>query len=347
MAIAGDSSINYLGGPGAFFNWAAHSASPTDLEGWAKSNNYTPQQVAGWYNEGGQLSPGKTGYVNPATANYSGFQMKGNTGGFIDAQGLYHPPEATSSWTPTPAASGNNSTGWNPAADLQQKGTGPVPIGTQGKPTNIFGTSNFPGSGTLATGGTSGTSAGSSSGLPDLFQPGLFSSSNSWGNSLGMNTSNQNSFSGLPEGTRNQLLTAILPQLTQSIGGLNAVPGQTADAASRMYGNLSRQALEQSLPDILNQLAGRGVLNSSVGSDAISNAAMQIIPNFANAGYQSQIDAGNQRMQIPNILGTLLGLGNYSQGSSTGMGLNTSQNASQSSNPLEPYQLLSNFLMGY
>lgn len=305
--------------PTDYYNWSTSGVTPSQQKAYGESFGLTPYQLSNQYNTGGGFSSGGAGYVTPeqAASNLgasSPYEVLGNYWRTQDAYtGQYTP-----SFKPTDA---QNYSGWTPGSDYvySQDGT---------------------------YGGVS-AQATASPGLPDLFQPDLYSSSGSYGSSTGLNSSYSNAFSGLPEDVRNQLLTTILPQLAQSISGLNAVPGNTADAAARMYSNLSRQSLEQSLPDILNQLAGRGVLNSSVGSDAISNSANQIIPTFANAGYQSQIDAGNMQMQIPNILGTLLGLGNYSASNSGSTGVTSSMNTSESSNPLEPYQLLSNFLMGY
>jgi hypothetical protein len=124
-----------------------------------------------------------------------------------------------------------------------------------------------------------------------------------------------------------------------------------------MYQGLSRQALDQSLPQILQQLSARGMMDSSVGSDALSNAAMQIIPQFANMGYQSQMDAANMRMQIPSILATLGQLGQYSQSAGTsssqssqrqeGITSGYSNTDMSNTNPLAPYELMANFLMNY
>ena len=196
-------------------------------------------------------------------------------------------------------------------------------------------------------------------GNPNLFQPGLFPTATSVGQSGSQGTAQSNTsgtsenYSGLDAQYRTGILSSVLPQLQASLANFNQVPAQYADSASRLYGNLSRQALDQSLPEILQQLASRGMLNSSVGSDAISNAAMQIIPQFANQGYQAQMNAGQMQMQIPSILATLAQLGQYSQGSSQQSGTSgstnnaSSLNYSQNQNPLAPYELLSNFLMGY
>jgi len=314
-----------------FYDWANSNPGAGQIRQYGETYGYSPAQMANIYNQGGGNAAGSSVTAEQAGQWLGGVDPNQRLGNYWNTA------------QQDPQTGQYSDIGYGPT-DSQNYSNWGMTTPTQ---TSSTGSSN------------TGDTTGSTGGLADLFQPNLYSNSSSYGSSGSVNNSNSNSlglsnsFNGLDPQYRNAIASGVLPQLLSAVAGLNNVPGQTAQAAQSMYGNLSRQALEQSMPDILNQLASRGVLNSSVGSDAISNSANTIIPQFANAGYQSQIDAGKMQMQIPNILGTLMGLGNFntSEGTnlsnSTSSGLSSATNTSQSSDPLEPYQLLSNFLMGY
>lgn len=292
-----------------------------------------------------------------------------NTNGYLDSNGFYWPPEGTTGGTTQQTSS----------VPTYQATQAVIPSKMQTDYNNYFNTAtpgqtiNW-GGGTLTKGnvGATYTSADGSTQLltptsdlnalassnpgiasewgmnygfspksssPELFQPNLYQSSTS-----GSNQSSQgNTFSGLDANYRNQIASGTIPQLLQAVSGLNSVPQQTANAATNLYSNMLNQGINSSLQGVLNQLASRGILNSSVASDTLSKTAQDLIQTNANNAYQSQIDSGKMQMLIPNILSSIMGLSSYNQGNTS----STGTSGSYASDPLEPYTMLANFLMNY
>lgn len=118
------------------------------------------------------------------------------------------------------------------------------------------------------------------------------------------------SFSGVNPGTASPILSKIAPMLQNSLTSLSGTPNSIASANAKPV-----------FTGILNNLASNRMLNSSVASDALGKGI---------SGLSGQ--AATQQSQIPMMLGQLLqSLGGMSY----------------SSDPLAPYQLLSQFALGY
>ena len=189
-------------------------------------------------------------------------------------------------------------------------------------------------------GGKSGTDAMLGA-LDDLFQPDKYPRSGS--------------YSGLPKDARDLIAGQVPEMLIQSVrdypGQVDAYEtgamgdlGLYTKLAARAYRNASQQALNQMMPGILNQLAQRNVLKSSAAPDTIAKAAGEVIPLYAQKGYEAAMQeaSGRQtirqtafgaRNQYPAILSAVTALSNYSE--------------SYTENPLAPYELLANFIMSY
>jgi len=118
------------------------------------------------------------------------------------------------------------------------------------------------------------------------------------------------SFSGINPGFSNNILTQIAPLLAQSLGNVPSTSG-----------NFMKSQAGGALQDTINSLASRNMLNSSVASDTLAKTAT----NLGGTAMQMQ-------SQVPTILGQL----------ATNLG-----SQSMSSNPLAPYELLSNFVLNY
>lgn len=159
--------------------------------------------------------------------------------------------------------------------------------------------------------------------FPDLFQPDLYS------------TSRSSSFSGLAKKYRKQIGNTLVPEMVQKATELPETIDKYTQNAADLYQRLSRRALEDAQGSILNNLANRNVLNSSVASDAISKSIKDIVPTFADRGYQAAMEGAKMQATVPSILGQLASLAKYSTASGS------------SQDPLEPYKLLSNFVMGF
>lgn len=175
-------------------------------------------------------------------------------------------------------------------------------------------------------GGHAASGAARRGSFPDLFQPDLYPHSES------------SSYSGLDPKWRKQIEGSIIPQMIETAGALPETINQyTADAA-RLYESQSRQAWQEQLPGLLNQLSRRGMFGAAGGSitgDAITNLGRQIVPEYSQKMYEAGMEAAQMHYGVPSILGELASLAKYSESSS------------YSANPLAPYELLSNFVTRY
>lgn len=185
----------------------------------------------------------------------------------------------------------------------------------------------------------------------------------------------QKSSSGFDPKMKSQLM----PQLTQQFskqpsfgyGDIDKYTKQASDAYKPAFGMVSghfdkareslpglyRNALIPSTQNTLNQLSSRGVMNSSMGSDAIANMSRNIAGDVAGhqsnlygqeAGILSQLagaqaGAGNQVMA--DLLKQILGRESGDKGLLTGLLSNMGQ-YSESSSPFQPYQAMINLLQG-
>lgn len=139
-----------------------------------------------------------------------------------------------------------------------------------------------------------GMTGNTGTGNMDLFQSGLY----------------PQSYSGVSPQYSDQAMPQIIQQLQSS---LSSMPTS--------INNFTRTGAYSTLQDVMNNLAGRGMMNSSVASDALAKG----ITGMGNQAAQMQY-------QSPQVLGSLANnLGNFSY----------------SSNQLAPYELLSNFVLNY
>lgn len=221
--------------------------------------------------------------------------------------------------------------------------------------------------------------------LPELFQPDLYPKSGS--------------YTGLPTDARDQVADRAIPLMLDT---LDKLPGQIQNYEStsldrlgqdfdtaggdfqrrimeslgeitkynkmayRRYRREGENALESAMPNVLNQLANRNMLNSSVASDSISKVANEIVQTYATKGYESAMATAQQRFglkqheadslltlatgrtgamqqtrthamdlrqQLPSIMASVGALANYGE--------------SFSENPLAPYELLANFVTNF
>lgn len=169
-------------------------------------------------------------------------------------------------------------------------------------------------------------------GVPDLFQPGLYPTS----------------YSGTDANWANNIWSTaspIIQRLTSMMTPVAQNPTQLPTDMSAIMKNAAPGVLQSTM----NNLAGRNMLNSSVASDSFSKAlsglggtAMTLANQNAatNQAANNQVSLENLKsmMNMPIMLNSLLS-------NISGMG----QLGQQSfyANPLAPYELLNNFLLNY
>jgi len=120
----------------------------------------------------------------------------------------------------------------------------------------------------------------------------------------------------------------MLPQLAQNVG----------DSSYQRYSQMMKDALgdKGSFANVLNEMGGRNMMGSTVQSDALGNAALGITRDIGDKAYASDIQANLARMNIPQILAQIAGLGQVSQSSSSG--------SSYSADPSRPEQIIAGLI---
>lgn len=164
--------------------------------------------------------------------------------------------------------------------------------------------------------------------------------------------------SGINWGT--PFMQMLAPKLTASVEQLAPTISNMKDTLQSQYANLMKQALgPEAFQGTLNNLASRNVLRGTIAENALSNTAKNIIRDIANKGYESMLAQQSAQLALPNILGTLAGLGKesasitesnalkdaISKSLSASRNMGTSTGVTQTADPLAPYKLIADLLM--
>jgi hypothetical protein len=132
----------------------------------------------------------------------------------------------------------------------------------------------------------------------------------------------------------------LLPLIQGGAQNLPVLAGKLGNTLQGQYNSLMRQALgPDAFQGTLNQLAGKGILNSSMAGDTLANTASTIAGEIGNRGYLSYLQGLQTQMQAPGMLGQLAELARRKDA------ISVSQQGSQSSNKLAPYELMASLLM--
>jgi len=109
----------------------------------------------------------------------------------------------------------------------------------------------------------------------------------------------------------------ILPVLTQSATALPKTLETLRGTMDTSYAQMLKDALgEDAFYGTLNDLAKRGVIDSSVASDSLKNVARDIARDIANKKYATQLELGKMEMGIPTQLGQLAELAKRAEATS-------------------------------
>lgn len=150
-------------------------------------------------------------------------------------------------------------------------------------------------------------------------------------------TSNSStSYSGLPTQYQNQLLNALMPQLSSAITNMPGNIDEYTNQALGSYQQLMNNALKQNIPTALRTLANRGVLNSTEGQKVLGNVYSAAAQDAANKGYTTAMQAALLKANMPSTLATIGDLGKTSTTTSTG--------TSQTSDPTVMYSTMANLI---
>lgn len=133
----------------------------------------------------------------------------------------------------------------------------------------------------------------------------------------------------------------LLPYLQDAPGKLIGAVDNMGQTLNDQYANLMRRGLgPEAYQGTLNQLAQKGMLNSSVAGDSMASATKGISKMIGDQAFDSMLGQYSAQMQVPSILAQLAQLGQESKTSSG----SSSTSTSASSNPLAPYELMASLL---
>lgn len=204
----------------------------------------------------------------------------------------------------------------------------------------------------LAGTSSSGTSSPSGLTIPEGTYPKSTSSSNS--SSSGQTSSNSasqstgESFSGLPQEYGESILQNTVPTLNNLVANYPQYAQQAMDDSMNSYSSLMKSAYQTMMPSVLNDLASKNVLGSSVASDAIGNVANSVMSAIEPQAYNASANYFNTMANAPTMLGNIANLGQYSQSnnqsssnsSSSGTTSSNSTSESLTEDPTKPYEIL-------
>jgi hypothetical protein len=157
--------------------------------------------------------------------------------------------------------------------------------------------------------------------VQDILQPGLVPTSSS--------------SSGLPSWATSDLLKNLIPELVSSFNDMPSQIDEWTDKNLAASHSASKNLLDGHLTTLLADLSKRGMLGgegSSVSSDAIANMGSQVASDQAANDLAISSNGAAQKFQVPGLLSSIAGLGKTS--------------TSENSNPLAPYELYSQMLLG-
>jgi len=149
-------------------------------------------------------------------------------------------------------------------------------------------------------------------------------------------TTKSTSYSGLSGGYSDQLMEMLYPLLQPAIE--NYIPNidKYTSEAFGMYNQSMNNMLTEMLPDILGEYGNKGVLSSTVMSDALSDTSTNLARTALEKQYDTAMQAALLKTQLPTMLGQLMNLGKVS----TSEGGTTSYSEDQT----QMYQIIAQML---
>ena len=120
-------------------------------------------------------------------------------------------------------------------------------------------------------------------------------------------------YSGLPESYRDQLLGFVMPQLQSGVQNMEGNIDDYTQNALGTYRQEFNQYIGDEIPRQIRNLAKRGVLDSSVAENTLSQTYSDAARRSSGMGYQTAMEAAKLKTQIPQTIGGLLGYGQYSE----------------------------------
>ena len=120
-------------------------------------------------------------------------------------------------------------------------------------------------------------------------------------------------YSGLPESYRDQLLGFMMPQLQSGVQNMEGNIDDYTQNALGTYRNEFNQYINEAIPKQLRNLSKRGILNSSVAENSLSQTYSDALRKSSGMGYNTAMEAAKMKANIPQSIGSLLQYGQYSE----------------------------------
>ena len=173
-----------------------------------------------------------------------------------------------------------------------------------------------------------------------------YSESQSTGSSSQAGSSSSNSYSGLPSQYRDQLLAALMPQLNSSVQNMEGNIDQYTNQALGSYQQSMQNALKHNIPAMIQELAKRGIINSTVGGDALGTVGSNAAIDASTKGYETSMQAALLKSQMPTILSQIaqLGQSQTANAASESSGGSTNQSSSYQEDPTVMYREMSDLI---
>ena len=150
--------------------------------------------------------------------------------------------------------------------------------------------------------------------------------------------SSGSSYSGLPSEYRDQLLSALMPQLTSSIANMEGNIDQYTNQALGSYQQMMQNAMRTNIPKGLDALTNRGILSSTMGENVMGDVYSAAAIDASNKGYQTAMQAALLKANMPSVLGEIGQLGQTST--------SRQSSSSRTEDPTRMYVIMADLLKG-
>ena len=120
-------------------------------------------------------------------------------------------------------------------------------------------------------------------------------------------------YSGLPESYRDQLLGFLMPQVQSGVANMETNIDDYTQNALGTYRQEFDRYIGDEIPRQVRNLANRGILDSSVAENTLSQTYSDALRKSSGMGYQTAMEAAKLKTNIPSSIGQLLNYGQYSE----------------------------------
>ncbi len=186
--------------------------------------------------------------------------------------------------------------------------------------------------------------------IPTGIGPLSTSASLSNANSLSNNSSWNKSYSGLGSGWTNWSGNTVQPLLSGVLGNYPNFINSAYNDASSGINAVAQSQLAPAMQGVINKLASRGMINSSVAGDAMSKTASGILDSLLSNQTSLNANRAGALAQYPSLLMNAAQLGQYSSGTgganATSTSSSLSNSSSSSSDTSTPYRIMASLLSG-